>query len=55
MTFNINQAEYVRLRQIIAEDLREVTFFVGAGISAEVGLPTWRALRDKLYRKQLKP
>ena len=38
-----------RLAKIYSEETVRPIFFVGAGCSAEVGLPTWFSLREKMF------
>ena len=48
MSFDTNQIAYVALRSIIAERTNGVVFWVGSGVGAEVGLPTWPEFKDAL-------
>ncbi len=48
MPFNLNQDPYTQLRDIVAEQTRPVLAWVGSGVSAGAGLPTWPALRETL-------
>lgn len=55
MVFDKTQSSYTSLRSIIAERTNGVVFWVGSGLSAEAGLPTWEQLKaellDALYAK----
>ena len=55
MAFDKSQSSYVSLRSIIAERTNGVVFWVGSGLSAEAGLPTWDQLKagllEELYAK----
>ena len=55
MAFDKSQKPYKSLRNIIAERTNGVVFWVGSGLSAEAGLPTWDQLKaellDALYAK----
>lgn len=44
MTFNTDQDAYKSLRNIVGENTRGLVAWVGAGASAEAGLPTWKQL-----------
>lgn len=48
MPFNTNQDAYLRLREIVAERTRPLLAWVGSGVSADAGLPTWAQLRVSL-------
>lgn len=48
MSFNTSQVSYMALRNIIAERTSGIVFWVGSGVSAEVGLPTWPEFKDAL-------
>ncbi len=45
---NLGQATYRRLRDVLKERTRPVILWCGAGLSAEVGLPDWNGLKQKL-------
>lgn len=47
--FNQKQPSFEHLRKIFIEDRKPVIFWVGSGASAQVGIPTWDALRKHLY------
>lgn len=46
--FNTDQDPYDALRKIVAEQTRPILAWVGSGVSASAGLPTWPALRQVL-------
>lgn len=48
MPFNTDQDSYRALRAIVSERTRPLLAFVGSGVSACAGLPTWGTLRDSL-------
>jgi hypothetical protein len=48
MAFNTEQESYLALRNIVAERTRPLLAFVGSGVSAQAGLPTWASLRATL-------
>src|SRR5688500_15452182 len=48
MPFNTGQDPYQRLREIVSERTRPLLAWVGSGVSADAGLPTWPALRESL-------
>ncbi|WP_162497452.1 protein kinase domain-containing protein [Roseovarius dicentrarchi] len=50
MTYDGNQLNIELLSKEYAEGTKRTVFFVGAGGSAEVGMPTWAALRDDLLK-----
>ena len=50
MSFDTNQMAYVALRSIIAERTNGVVFWVGSGVSAESGLPTWPEFKEALLK-----
>lgn len=49
MSYNSSQPNIEVLAREYAEGIRRTVFFVGAGGSSEVGLPTWHALRKGLF------
>ena len=56
MSFDTSQASYIALRNIIAERTDGIVFWVGSGLSAEAGLPTWSGLKEALlatFREQI--
>ena len=48
MAFDKSQKPYKSLRNIIAERTKGVVFWVGSGLSAEAGIPTWEQLKAEL-------
>lgn len=48
LSFNTNQPAYRDLRGVVAERTEPLVFWIGAGASANAGLPTWSGLRDSL-------
>lgn len=48
MTFDTQQDAYIALRKVIAERTSAVIAWVGAGLSAPAGLPSWEGLLDDL-------
>ena len=48
MSFDASQNAYTSLRSIVGEHTSGVVFWTGSGLSAEVGLPTWSELKEKL-------
>lgn len=48
MTFNAGQDSYRDLRDIVAERTRPILAWVGSGLSADAGLPTWPRLSEVL-------
>lgn len=46
--FNTKQPSYQSLRDIITERTTQIVAWVGAGLSKEVGFPSWTELRDNL-------
>lgn len=51
MTYDHTQANLKILCKRYAEASRRTVFFVGAGGSAEVGIPTWGKLAEKLFQR----
>lgn len=50
MPYNANQGTLKLLKKAYAEKTRRTIFFVGAGASAESGLPTWYDLREAVHQ-----
>ena len=50
MPYNANQSPLKLLKKSYAERTRRTIFFVGAGASAESGLPTWCDLRESIHQ-----
>lgn len=48
MGFNKDQPAYRDLRNVVAERTEQLVFWIGAGVSAQAGLPTWSDLLDSL-------
>jgi serine/threonine protein kinase len=48
MTFDAQQDAYIALKKVIAERTSPVIAWVGAGLSAPAGLPSWAGLLDEL-------
>lgn len=46
--FKTDQPNFITLGQIVAERSRPLVAWMGAGLSAPAGLPSWRKLRDML-------
>ena len=46
--FDPEQDAYKELRSIVKERTRPISFWVGAGLSASGGLPTWGKLREEV-------
>jgi len=51
MGINLEQSSYKNLRNIISERTKSVIFWVGSGISAQYGLPTWNNLKKELFKE----
>lgn len=51
MSYNANQNPLKLLKRTYAEKTRRTIFFVGAGASAESGLPTWYDLRETVHQE----
>jgi len=49
LPYDATQQNLILLRKIYAEKARRTIFFLGAGASAESGLPTWYELRENLH------
>ena len=50
MAYDTNQGTLKLLKRSYAEKTRRTIFFIGAGASAESGLPTWYDLRESVHR-----
>ena len=50
MPYDANQGTLKLLKRSYAERTRRTIFFVGAGASAESGLPTWTDLRESVHQ-----
>jgi len=48
--FNDKQPEFIALRDIVAEDTSQLVIWVGTGLSAPAGMPTWRKLKEILEK-----
>jgi serine/threonine protein kinase len=48
MEFDDKQFAFRRLAAVYAERTQPIVFFVGAGLSAPAGMPSWLQLRDRL-------
>lgn len=48
MAFNVDQDPYKQFRAIVAEQTRPILAWVGSGVSAPAGLPSWPQLREAL-------
>lgn len=48
MSFDPNQDSHIALRKVISERTSPVIAWVGAGLSAPAGLPSWEKLLDDL-------
>ena len=46
--FDTNQMPYKNLRSIINERTNQIIAWIGSGLSASAGLPTWEKLKEKL-------
>ncbi|TRZ42719.1 hypothetical protein D4S03_12280, partial [bacterium] len=46
--FDISQPAYITLRELITERTNSIVAWVGSGISANAGLPTWNKLKKIL-------
>lgn len=51
MGYDTNQSNIALLAKEYAEGTKRTVFFVGAGASSEVGMPTWTQLREGLLSK----
>lgn len=51
MAYSSEQPSLVSLRSRIAERTIQLVPFVGAGVSADAGFPTWKQLKDELLEK----
>jgi serine/threonine protein kinase len=50
MSIDLKQSSYIELRSIIKERTSSVIFWVGSGISAFEGMPSWDGLKKNLIR-----
>lgn len=50
MPFKLDQDSYLSLRNIIAERTSPVVAWVGSGLSATIGIPTWPLLKRRLIQ-----
>ncbi|MGU3418522.1 hypothetical protein [Methylobacterium sp. D54C] len=50
---NLDQPSYQNLRTHYAERRREIVFWVGAGASADAGLPVWPVLKTQIIAQAL--
>ena len=48
MAFNTSQASHRALRSVVAEKTQKLVIWVGSGLSAAAGLPTWPQLKSRL-------
>lgn len=48
MAFDHSQRPYRELRSIVAEKTNKLIVWIGSGLSASAGLPTWPELKDRL-------
>ncbi len=48
MTYLLNQASYLQLRDIVTQNTANIVAWVGSGPSCEAGIPSWMALRNGL-------
>ena len=58
MGFDVDQAAYVQLRDLVAERTVSFVFWVGAGLSQPLGIPGWAGLKTSLVsalRKNVVP
>lgn len=53
MSFDSNQNSYLALRNQVAERTRPVVAWIGAGLSAQAGMPTWQGLKQVLVQAGL--
>lgn len=53
LRFNFQQPSFIRFRAHYAERRRPIVFWIGAGLSTDAGLPTWRQLRERLITQAL--
>ncbi|MGR3640829.1 protein kinase domain-containing protein [Alterinioella nitratireducens] len=49
MSYDSNQPNIQKLKKEYSERTRRTVFFVGAGASAEVGMPLWAQLKENLF------
>jgi serine/threonine protein kinase len=50
MSFNLEQNAYLSLRNIISERTSSIVAWVGSGLSAPLGIPTWTPLKRRLIQ-----
>lgn len=50
MKFDISQASYISLRDILSERTQRIIAWIGSGLSAEANLPTWIGLKLGLLK-----
>lgn len=50
MSFNEKHPNFSLLRKVISENRFPIVFWIGAGVSADAHLPTWKSLRDILIK-----
>jgi hypothetical protein len=50
MPFDSKQQSFIQFRNIAAERTSSIMAWVGAGLSAAAGMPTWRSLRNSLIQ-----
>ncbi len=48
MDFDFSQESYISLRNIIGERTNSIIAWVGSGFSADIGLPNWSGLKQRL-------
>lgn len=53
MPFSEHHPNFAILRQTLAEHHAPIVFWIGAGVSRDAGLPTWRYLRAKMAEAAL--
>jgi len=46
--FDKTQNSYISLRDCVAERTSSILAWVGSGVSADAGLPTWNSLKRSL-------
>ena len=51
MTFDTSQRPYRELRSVIAEKTNKLVVWIGSGLSAAAGLPTWPELKNHLIEE----
>ncbi|MBU9556829.1 hypothetical protein [Burkholderia multivorans] len=50
MAFDFTQSSYQALKKVLAERTSPVVAWIGAGLSAPAGLPSWDRLLDELVK-----